>query len=207
MLIFSPRFRSCNPEKRLRLLGAGFTLIELLTVVTIMGVLSAILFTSLASVRAKARDGKRLKDMETISGAVEQYYRDNSHYPITNCSTNGGSAYAAYQNGTWSTKVICPSVGAAGSNPLATELAPYISLPLTDPSGPISGGSDAGYLYRSDDGKDYCVMIWRTPENMNNFKSSLIDMSRCGAVGSGGACTNSAQNNIYINTRPGTTGC
>ncbi len=171
-----------------------------------MGVLSAILFTSLASVRAKARDGKRLKDMETISGAVEQYYRDNAHYPITNCSTNGGGAYAAYQTGSWSTNVICSSVGAAGTNPLAAELSPYIPTPFTDPSGPITS-SDGGYLYRSDDGKDYCIMIWRTPESMNNFKSNVIDMSRCGAVGSDGSCSNSGQNNIYINTRPGTTGC
>ena len=167
-----------------------------------MGVLSAVLLTSVTYMKYKYQDAKRLKDMETISGAVEQYYRDNGHYPITNCSM--GFSYTGYQ-GSWSTKTICSTVGGIGINTLANELISYIPVPLKDPS-PITI-ADAGYLYRSDDGKDYCILIHRTPKNMKNFKPSQIDFGRCGSISSTGSCTIPNGNNIYMNTRVGTTGC
>ena len=171
-----------------------------------MGILGSIIFTSLLSVRTKARDTKRLKDMDTIQGSVEQYYRDMGHYPITNCSNNGGNAYASY-HGTYASKVICATASGAGVNTLATELAPYIPISFVDPSGPIAGGSDAGYLYRSDDGANYCILIWRTPENMSNVSTKYIDMGRCGTIGSDGKCSNANSNNLYYSSTPGATGC
>ena len=202
MLISSPRFLSSKRS------SSGFTLIELLVVMAIVGILSAIVLVSLSSTRTKARDTKRLKDMETMQGAVEQYYRDNGHYPITNCSSNGGPSYAGYQGG-WSTKVICPAPGAQGVAHLDAELAPYIPVYLTDPSGPIApSDGDQGYLYNSIDGVDYCIMIYKTPENMNNFADTYIDHNRCSTVASDGKCSGqSAIPAIYINSRPGTTGC
>lgn len=66
----------------------GFTLIELLVVISIIGLLSTIVLTSLNSARAKTRDAKRLSDMEQIQLALELYYADHGRYPEENPQDN-----------------------------------------------------------------------------------------------------------------------
>jgi len=53
----------------------GFTLIELLVVISIIGLLSSIVLTSVNSARAKARDARRLADLRQIQNALALYYR------------------------------------------------------------------------------------------------------------------------------------
>lgn len=52
----------------------GFTLIELLVVISIIGLLSTIAITSLNGARAKARDARRISNLDQISLALKQYY-------------------------------------------------------------------------------------------------------------------------------------
>ena len=59
----------------------GFTLIELLVVIAIIGILSAFIVPSLASVRSKARDAKRIADIQSLQLALELYYSSNRTYP------------------------------------------------------------------------------------------------------------------------------
>lgn len=61
----------------------GFTLIELLVVIAIIGILSSVVLVSLTSARAKARDAKRIADVEAIKAALALYYDTNSSYPLT----------------------------------------------------------------------------------------------------------------------------
>lgn len=65
----------------------GFTLIELLVVISIIGVLSTVAMTSLNAARAKARDAKRLQEIEQIKSALDLYYANNGYYPLYNVST------------------------------------------------------------------------------------------------------------------------
>ena len=65
----------------------SFTLIELLVVIAIIGILAAIALPSLANVRAKARDARRLTDLDQMAKAMELYFSDYNHYPIW---TEGG---------------------------------------------------------------------------------------------------------------------
>jgi len=67
----------------------GFTLIELLVVISVIGMLAAIILVSLNSARAKARDARRIADVQQIYKALELYYLNNGSVP--SCS-NGGYA-------------------------------------------------------------------------------------------------------------------
>lgn len=59
----------------------GFTLIELLVVIAIIGLLASITLVSLKSAIAKARDGRRLSEINQIVKALEVYYSTYNQYP------------------------------------------------------------------------------------------------------------------------------
>ncbi len=61
----------------------GFTLIELLVVISIIGILSAVVLTSLNGARQKGRDARRISDVKQIQLALELYYDANNRYPLT----------------------------------------------------------------------------------------------------------------------------
>ena len=60
----------------------GFTLMELLIVIAIIGVLGALIMPAISQARAKARDVRRVKDLENFQTALKLYYMDQQHYPI-----------------------------------------------------------------------------------------------------------------------------
>ena len=62
--------------------GKSFTLIELLVVIAIIGLLAALIIPNLTQTRAKARDARRLADLDQLQKAMELYYNDHNHYPI-----------------------------------------------------------------------------------------------------------------------------
>ncbi|MCK9352427.1 MAG: type II secretion system protein [Candidatus Paceibacterota bacterium] len=73
-------------------LSKGFTLIELLTVIAIIGLLSAIVVTSLTSARLKARDARRLNDVMQVKMALDLYFDTFHTYPAltgSNPACNG----------------------------------------------------------------------------------------------------------------------
>lgn len=60
----------------------GFTLVELLVVIAIIGVLATLVLLQLGTARARARDTKRITDVNQIRTAIEQYFEDNNgQYP------------------------------------------------------------------------------------------------------------------------------
>jgi len=59
----------------------GFTLIELLVVISIIGILSTLLMLQIGVARGKARDVKRIADMNQIRIALELFFDSNGHYP------------------------------------------------------------------------------------------------------------------------------
>lgn len=191
MSIFSQRFRIFSSNQTHR----GFTVVELLVVVGVLGVLASILFTSLQSARVKARDAQRLQDLDTMQAALEMYFRDNGHYPVPSnnpsvswCVPSNVRCWASFDSPAYKSTAMA-SEPAPG---IAEALAPYLQKPLKDP---IAATGDAGYLYNaSANGSTYCILFYRTPENMNNFPANMIDMARCGTIGSNGKC--SSFNNI-----------
>lgn len=122
----------------------GFTLIELLVVISIIGVLSTIVLSSLNSARVKARDAKRVSDIRQLQSALELYYSNNGQYPNVQQATDSSTC----------------------DNPailLDTYLVPsYLPKMLHDPLGPPSVygvGTPYCYFYNvKNAGQGYVIM-------------------------------------------------
>ncbi|HHE67667.1 MAG TPA: prepilin-type N-terminal cleavage/methylation domain-containing protein, partial [Candidatus Parcubacteria bacterium] len=68
----------------------AFTLIELLVVVSIIGLLASITLVNLKNALAKARDTRRLEEVNQITKALEIYYSTYGHYPYNTDNDCGG---------------------------------------------------------------------------------------------------------------------
>ncbi len=102
----------------------GFTLIELMVVISIISLLSSIIFASVNVARAKARDARKIAEIDSVRSALSLYYSTNLKMPTmytcnslpctadntrntleiedqtnpTNPSTESGKAYLATMN-------------------------------------------------------------------------------------------------------------
>jgi prepilin-type N-terminal cleavage/methylation domain-containing protein len=178
----------------------GFTLIELLVVIAIIGLLGTLSVTSFSKARVKSRDVKRSADLRQIHTALEMYNDTNGHYPIV-------ATWASFDSPSYS--------GTAVTNPAATNLTEALRTWLGGGAqDPKNLGGDSGYLYRSTaNGLDFCLLIYRTPENLHNYGESLWNPYRCSAVNAEGRCTTAGTsggpaNSVYMSS-PGwpTVGC
>ena len=61
----------------------GFTLIEILVVVSIIGVLSSVILTSVSKARLKAENSTINQQVEQYVKALQMIYLENGNYPIT----------------------------------------------------------------------------------------------------------------------------
>lgn len=68
----------------------GFTLIELLVVISIIGLLSSVVLSSLNQARTKARDTRRIQDMQTLKNAIALYRSDHNN-DVPPFDPSGGS--------------------------------------------------------------------------------------------------------------------
>jgi len=69
----------------------SFTLIELLIVIAIIAILAGIVVASTTGATKKARDSRRVSDIQTLQTAIVLYEADNGRYPEhLNALVNGG---------------------------------------------------------------------------------------------------------------------
>ncbi len=118
-----------------RRLAKGFTLIELLVVVSIIGLLSSVVLSSLETARAKARDVRRLADLREVRTALEAYRTENGAYPI-----------ATAWRGTCATFNAGGTITTTGANGWVPDLAPKHITVLPVESKPTNNNC---YLYRT----------------------------------------------------------
>jgi len=76
---------------------AGFTLFELLVSISIIAILTALATVSFSNAQKKARDTKRIQDVDAVKKALEMYYSNNSYvYPETGSLSDLTSGDPAY---------------------------------------------------------------------------------------------------------------
>ncbi|MCD6177681.1 hypothetical protein J7K03_00220 [bacterium] len=68
----------------------AFTVIELLVAITIAVLIIILTLTTMRSVREKARDTKRLQEINQIIKALQLYWIENQHYPTRTCPCGHG---------------------------------------------------------------------------------------------------------------------
>jgi len=74
--------RNYMSQKKYLTSKKGFTLIELLIVLSIIGILAALGFSSYVNSVKAGRDARRKTDLQTIQKGLETYYQDVGSYPI-----------------------------------------------------------------------------------------------------------------------------
>lgn len=115
----------------------GFTLIELLVVISIIGLLSTVVLSSVNSVRAKARDARRYSDIRQLNNAIQLYILANGKAPDLQ-----GTCGPTAADSTCTAASDSAAVGQPNWNRLQLDLAPYLPKLPTDPCGQRCNGSD-----------------------------------------------------------------
>ena len=83
----------------------GFTLVELLVVIAIIGIITAFIVVNVRSAQSRARDAKRVSDLEALNTAIQMYYRATGHFPglPSGCGNAAGNGVSSNQVTRWAT--------------------------------------------------------------------------------------------------------
>jgi len=153
----------------------GFTLLELLVVIVVIGILALLVIPNLTSAPKKARDVQRKTDLKAVQKGLEEYYVNNSAYPVA-------TTYCALSGGATTTATTC-STGTSGA---LTSGSPAIMK--TIPTDPLYTGN---YVY-SYTGTATTYTLKGCLENLNEAISTTVlsDATACGTGGKAFTLTN-----------------
>lgn len=100
----------------------GFTLIELLVVITVIALMAAVALVVISKPRVRARDIKRINDLEALSKALELYQSNSTQYPSVGFGTCPSGSVINSGQANW-------------NNQLGNLLSPYMSQAPRPPNG------------------------------------------------------------------------
>ena len=102
----------------------GFTLIELLVVISIISLLSSVVLSSLNSARLKAKDSKKMLELQQLITSLERYYMDTNSLPPNVNAVNGWCIIGQNYLGSVCVGELI-SGGYFGSLPVSPDTNPY----------------------------------------------------------------------------------
>lgn len=181
----------------LRKIKKSFTLIEMLIVISIISIISVIIFVNVRSSQSRARDTRRVADLEALNNAIQMYYRENGHFPSLpeNCgvySEDYGwhSAVSSKDAPRWVSAVS--RADCVAENFIVGLLPDFLASLPSDP-GPefkLSSLDARGIVYihtlsPAPDRRECYKLLLYYPENRNNQRyRSLWDQVRDGGTDS-----------------------
>ncbi|MDP2855678.1 MAG: type II secretion system protein [bacterium] len=137
----------------------GFTLIEMLIVVSIIGILSALILVGLSQFRLRGRDARRIADLKQVQNGLEIYYTRNSAYP----DVSGGTAVL-----NWAALTAAITGAGVGLNQL--------------PQDPLATADNGVSYYYQDCNLSQNYVVAATLEDTNN--QALKDSAQGSSAGS-----------------------
>lgn len=157
--------------------STGFTLVELLVSITIIGILSTIVFTSYTESQVQSRDNARQVELKELQLAIERYRSQNGTYPEQGCGdSTTADSWAGHNSATDAAYNDCA--------PYIQDLTPdYIeTLPVDERAGTGEG------FYYSTDGSSYKLLVRGSVERLT-IDSYDEQFARCPAQA--GSCSGS----------------
>ena len=123
--------------------ASGFTLVELMVAISIIGILSSIVYANFGEARKAARDDIRKTSLKEMQLAIEFYKAQNDRYPAAGCGVSAGS-YA--------------EANATCVDYVSGLIPDYIPALPRDPYRENTAG--VGFMYRTNvAGTDYKLMV------------------------------------------------
>lgn len=169
----------------------GFTLVELMVTISIIALLSAVLYANFNDARMLARDKARMASLKEAQLSLELYKAQNGRYPAAGCSADSFAGPGPVgDNGSSLTSCANYIVGHTAGVTFVPDFIPAL------PSDPKSENEDdKGFYYRTNtDGSEYKLMILDSVEG-NLITSFGDEFARCPVLG--GGCSGS---NVPANT-------
>lgn len=173
-MYYSPRF--------------GFTLAEVLVAISIIAILSSVVFASFTTTRQNARDTERQVSLKELQLAIEQYRAEFGRYPEQGCGGTTQWTGPGPHSSAWGNNADCPR-WIEGLVPGSID-----QLPVDE----RDDENNIGYLYRTNtSGTAYKVLVHQTVET--KFVTSYDDeFARCPSSCGNAQCPNSGpQENVY----------
>ena len=147
----------------------GFTLIELLVVISIIGLLSSIVLTSLNEARGRARDAVRIQEIKSVIQAIELHRLEYGYIPgQVGTPCDFGNSRTGIGLGASDSYV--ESSGRACVRDALKEFMPVL------PSDPLYGAT--GYYYAYDpvhqDSENICSDVDESSSGQDAWRSGVI---------------------------------
>ncbi len=171
-------------------LRRGFTLIELLIVISIMGILAAVLLANMANSAKLGRDAERKSNLRNLQNAIEAYKHTYGRYPEVGCGVNPADYEFAHES-----NCVNYIEGASINGSVKAFVPKFIDRLPHDPS----LGSNQGYSYITNpEGTVYKIMA------MNTVEADTLDYTSpfksCDIGYGGGSTYPNGASDLTVNT-------
>lgn len=137
----------------------GFTLVEVLVVISIMGILTAVVYSSFSGAKIQSKDQQKVTDASAIQLALEVYFNQNHQYPSVLSALVPTYMPAIPTSGTYN---YFPITNVAPNSPICTSYQLSVVLQASSSYLDSKKGFDST-------GKNQCLGGTGTPVNAATF--------------------------------------